>query len=779
MNISDDAIADSARDLYRHLEARIPGAAAVPDGAARTGRVHFGKLAPLADTRALWQAIAAAGWLGILVAEQRGGLGLAERDLLTVAQEAGRHPRQPALIVAAAQVSSCLDACDSEAGARMRRRFLEGELLAGLAWQERLGALDEEAPQLRWSEEPGGYGRLSGCKIAVSPLAAADAWLVLAAGAQGPVLVQVNRGTPGLHLRPDECADGSDIGTLEFEDVRVEPGHCLLIGTPALAAVQHACDRARLVQSAMLVGGSSELLQRTLEHLRTRVQFGRPLGSFQALQHRCADMYLDISVSRACLEEILTELADEPDRLARLASRAKARCAAMGIRLARTAIQLHGAIGATDELSVSGFFRRALHLSAWLGNATAHQQRWYRLRPTRAEREFRPRAPYPPEAPLEELDEAQFRTAVRDFLEANFPPELRFLPRNAKWSEWQPFFHTLGRRGWAAPAWPKEHGGLALPQERLLAMFEEQERFGVPRAPTESSVGMLGQLLIRFGTEAQKQRFLPGILTGRTIWCQGYSEPNAGSDLASLRTRARQEGDHFVINGQKIWTSMAAEATHMFALVRTRDEGPKQAGISFVLIDMETPGITVRPIRDMAGHDKFCEVFFDEVRVPSDNLVGELHGGWALAKALLGFERVTVGTPNNARVALYQLESLGQARGLFKDSAFTQRFAALELDTLDVGALYSHFAAYIRRGDELPASVGMCKIWATETCERITAATVEAAAEDGQSMGTLDLGGERIGTAGAHMTALYGFIYAGTNDVQRNILARQVLHLPD
>lgn len=777
------AFADSARSIFEHLERDAPAAEPGSHGrrigvSAGGGRnkVEYGSPVPLADARALWKAMADAGWLGILVPESRGGLGLGETEVLAICEVSGGYPRQPALLVAATQLASCLgDACEPRAAALLQD-FLSGRLMAGLAWQEQSGHLEEDAPLTLLRTEPTGMV-LSGRKIAVGPLVDSDGWIVLAGSEHGPVLVWVARAADGVHFDADHCTDGSDIGTLLLHCVRVTPTDILAQGSQVTQIVAHACDRARLAQAAMTVGLADAVLKRTLEYLRTRVQFGKALGSFQALQHRCVDAFMEIEVARACLADVLRALTGN-SRLAYLASRAKARSAAMGICVTRTAMQLHGAIGVTDELQISRFFKRALHLSAWLGNASTHRRRCFRLRPQRDGVDGQEATSYPFEGVLDDMDERQFRAAVRDFLKENFPKQLRFLPRNARWSEWKAWFQVLGRKGWAAPAWPKEYGGLALSQDRLLALVEEQESFGVPRAPTDASIGMLGPLLIRFGSEYQKKAFLPGILSGETIWCQGYSEPNAGSDLASLRTIARLEGECFVVNGQKTWTSVAAEATHMFALVRTRESGPKQAGISFLLIDMTSPGLTVRPIRDMAGHDKFCEVFFDDVRVPREHLVGPLHDGWMVAKALLGFERVTVGNPSQCRVALYQLESLALEHGLFADAAFAQRFVELELDTLDVGALYSAFLAYIKRGDELPASVPLAKLWATETCQRITAFTMEAAAEDGANTNTLELAAGRVNTVGPHMGAIFSFIFAGTNDIQRNILARQALHLP-
>jgi len=255
-------------------------------------------------------------------------------------------------------------------------------------------------------------------------------------------------------------------------------------------------------------------------------------------------------------------------------------------------------------------------------------------------------------------DEA-FRAEARAFFEGEFPEEFKFLPRRMRWSECRDWYLKLSKKGWIAPNWPREHGGMGLSPSKLLIYFEETERAGVGRMP-DQGITMVGPTLIRFGNDAQRARYLPKIIAGDAIWCQGYSEPNAGSDLASLRTEALPDGDDYVINGSKIWTSMAHDATNIYVLARTdRQAKKKQEGISFFLVDMKTPGITLRTIRNIAGHEEFCQVFFDNVRTPKENLVGELHKGWTIAKGLLGFERLNIGSP---RRPLQALRKTGNAR---------------------------------------------------------------------------------------------------------------------
>ena len=241
----------------------------------------------------------------------------------------------------------------------------------------------------------------------------------------------------------------------------------------------------------------------------------------------------------------------------------------------------------------------------------------------------------PQEQDWNALADDEFRHIIRSEFEANYPQELRFLPFRPPFEMVSAWWKRMSAKGWIAPFWPAKYGGMGLEARKALIYHEEVERWGIPRFQ-DHGIQMVGPVLIEWGTEAQRRRFLPPILACEHIWCQGYSEPGSGSDLASLQTKAVLDGDDFVINGQKIWTTMAHDASHIFILVRTDPDAKKQEGISFVLADMDQPGITVRPIPDMSGYAEFCEVFFDDVRTPRDNLVGELNKGWTVAKSLLG-----------------------------------------------------------------------------------------------------------------------------------------------
>ena len=375
------------------------------------------------------------------------------------------------------------------------------------------------------------------------------------------------------------------------------------------------------------------------------------------------------------------------------------------------------------------------------------------------------------------LSDADFRADVRRFFEAEYPEELRNLPHRPFYAEIKYWHEKIHARGWVAPAWPAEYGGMGLNATKLLIFYDEQQRWGVVRG-RDMGVQMVGPLITKFGTQAQKDYWLPRILSCEDIWCQGYSEPGSGSDLASLRTSAVIDGDDFIINGQKTWTTMAHDASHIFMLVRTDPDAPKkQQGISFVLMDMDQPGVTVRKITTLAGEDEFCEVFFDDARTPVANMVGEINNGWSMAKALLGFERIFIGSPNLAQNALNQLEVFARGRGALDDAQFRDRFAELALDVEDHAALYTRFADQLKRGETLGADVSMLKIWVTETYQKITELMIEAAGPDGATLGPLQVGNVGVDVLASFYKARPTTIYGGSNEIQRNILSKAVLGL--
>ena len=377
---------------------------------------------------------------------------------------------------------------------------------------------------------------------------------------------------------------------------------------------------------------------------------------------------------------------------------------------------------------------------------------------------------------LDRLDDEAFRAVVREWIAANYPEPIRNPPKRLHWHENKPWFMALAAQGWLAPGWPRRYGGMGLSPGRQLIMVEEQERYGCARI-SDFGIIMLGPLLIHFGSEDQRQRFLPPILTGEHIWAQGYSEPNAGSDLASLRCEAVIDGDDYIVNGQKTWTTLGMDANWMFMLVRTNKEVRKQEGISFLLVPMDSPGITVRPIINLDLHDEFCEVFFDSVRVPRANLVGQPDKGWSMAKSLLGFERIFLGSPKQSEYALSRLRNMADVLGLWADPVFQDRYTRVDLDLADLKCLFGTFAGRLRRGETLGPDVSMLKVIQTELFQKITDLMLEVA---GGHAALLDpVGGPGgLNPASLSIQSRPSSIYGGSNEIQRDILAKTVLDLP-
>jgi alkylation response protein AidB-like acyl-CoA dehydrogenase len=348
------------------------------------------------------------------------------------------------------------------------------------------------------------------------------------------------------------------------------------------------------------------------------------------------------------------------------------------------------------------------------------------------------------------------------------------------WPEQIAFLKTLAARGWVAPAWPVDYGGLGWSHINQMIFSEELSYAGAPDAGRVFSVGMIGPTLIVHGTDAQKRDHLPRITAGEVVWCQGYSEPGAGSDLAALQCRAVRDGDDYVVNGQKIWTTGAHHADWCFLLVRTNPDAPKHRGISFLLVDMKTPGITVRPIVNMAGAHEFNEVFFEDVRVPAANRVGEENNGWYVAMTLLDFERSNVASiAGNQRTLELLLGYAHEHRpGGASFPVLRHRLADLWIAN-ETGRLLSYRTAWMQESGRVPNyEASAIKIFATELAQRITNFGVGVmglrGALEPESAGAVHSGVIEKG----HLSNVAPTIYSGSSEIQRNIIAQRGLGLP-
>ncbi|MCC7079165.1 MAG: acyl-CoA dehydrogenase [Burkholderiales bacterium] len=732
--------------------------------------------------RELWRRMAGMGWAGILVPEKFGGAGLGFAHMRIVAQGLARVLAPEPLIATAVLAARAMVHGTNEALQQAQLPALAaGERMVALAWQDGPEPPGSDARATAALADGEGFV-VSGTKRYVVPADGVDAYIIAARTREDPLLLWVPADSAGLRTEAQLRSDGTYCQTLDLDGVRVPAAHVLASGDAAQAALARAIDEANALVAAELLAGMERALAIALDYLQTRVQFGRAIGSFQALQHRAVDLWMQKELAIGAVDDAMRALdtAHDARQRALAVSRAKSRCADAALLITRESIKLHGAIGYADECDVGQYLQRALVLSAWLGNGANHRRRYARLadalpRITRSTPHATPESP--PDTDWNALCDEAFRHEVRSFFEAYYPSELRYLQRRARWSETRDWALLMSKKGWIAPAWPREHGGMGLTPAKFIIFVEEQERWGIARAP-DMGILMLGPVLIRFGTEAQKRAYLPKIIACEHVWCQGYSEPNAGSDLASLKTSAVADGDDYVINGSKIWTSGALDADHMFMLARTDASAKRQEGISFFVLDLKTPGIRMRPIRNLSGQEEFCQEFFDDVRIPKENLVGELNKGWTVAKALLGFERLNNGSPRRVQYPLLKLASIARARGVWEDAEFQSKYTQLRLDAADLASAYQRFAEVVRQGGTPGPESSFLKVWSGETLQRLAQLSVETAGEDGAIRGVLDFDDDAVDILGSFYHLFGATTASGTNDIQRNIIAKRVLALP-
>ncbi|MEP4486756.1 MAG: acyl-CoA dehydrogenase family protein [Halioglobus sp.] len=392
---------------------------------------------------------------------------------------------------------------------------------------------------------------------------------------------------------------------------------------------------------------------------------------------------------------------------------------------------------------------------------------------------------------MSELD--QFRQETRTWLEANCPEPMRQPvsgfediynggripemdhPDQKVWCD------RMAEKGWTVPHWPKEYGGGGLSAEEVKVLKQEMSRIGARQALDSFGISMLGPALLQFGTEEQKLEHLPPICRGEIRWCQGYSEPNAGSDLASLATRAEDKGDHYLINGQKVWTSYADKADWIFCLVRTDNTGTKHEGISFVLFDMDQPGVEARPIKLISGSSPFCETFFDNARADKVNLIGEEGKGWTIAKYLLTHEREMISGMGGA-----PKKSLGEAavemmgadeQGRLSNGILRQNLAQYQLDTVAFGATMARIGDEVKSGQGLGPASSIFKYYGTELNKRRNELNLAVGGEEALGWeGEAYRGGQVVRD---WLRSKGNSIEGGTTEVQLNIVSKRVLGLPD
>ena len=385
-------------------------------------------------------------------------------------------------------------------------------------------------------------------------------------------------------------------------------------------------------------------------------------------------------------------------------------------------------------------------------------------------------------------DPDQFRAETRTWLEANCPAEMREPMRGEKDLCWggrhfefqspaqKQWLDVMASRGWTVPDWPRDYGGGGLSAAETKILKEEMRDLGCRVPLTSFGISMLGPALLKYGNEEQKKRFLTEIARGEIRWCQGYSEPGAGSDLAGLQTKAEDKGDHYLVNGQKVWTSYADQADWIFCLVRTSSES-KHGGISFLLFDMESPGVSTRPILLISGNSPFCETFFDDVKVPKDQLVGEVDKGWDVAKYLLGHEREMIsgmglGSGIGTGASGVMLGPVARP----DDPLLRAEIAAFDVDALAFAAMSERFIDQLKAGEAHPAMPSVMKYTGTELNKRRNELVMAAGGSDALEWESERSRGGK--SARDWLRSKANSIEGGTSEIQLGIVAKHILRLP-
>lgn len=549
----------------------------------------------------------------------------------------------------------------------------------------------------------------------------ATIFLVMAEVEGKKVLFAVPADIAGLSREAINTIDGSDFADLCFNSVLLQD-QPLVSGEDVSRHLKWARDRTAALLCADAVGAMSALLEKTSSYTKLREQFGKPLRAFQVVDHFLADMQILVEESRSAMLLAIGNIDAGIEQRCRALAAARVKIGESGRRVAYLAIQLHGAMGVTNELDIGSYVKRLMAFDVTIGTRNKYLEDYIRLLHSdfvlacHAHEQKNEGVPNFCLSP----DMLDIKQKMVNILEKYLPADVAMAQRltttvfaeptvSCRWQS------ALSQHGMAATSWPKEFGGTGWgPEERYIWAHESVSRF----APIISPIGLalVGPVLMNFGTIQQKNRYLPKIIDGSEIWCQGFSEPGAGSDLAALSMRAVREGNEYIITGTKIWTTHAHYAHQMAALVRTGKPGGRRDGISFIIIDMQSIGIQIRPIMTIGGDHEVNQVFFDDVRVPAENLVGEEGKGWEIAKFLLDNERGGEIMSAGHRVLLNELRETA-FKYKEKSNGFWHELSkiSIDIDVLEVMEIRNLFSLVESR-----AIASILKLRASEIQQALT-----------------------------------------------------------
>jgi alkylation response protein AidB-like acyl-CoA dehydrogenase len=715
------------------------------------------------------------GLHGLAVPEEFGGSGAGPVELGVVFEEMGAALYGGPFLSTIALAGSALQQIgDPDATADYLPGIAAGTTTATLAWA---GAAPSQSTLT--AERSAGGWRISGRAPIVVDGASAELILVAATTAAGRSLFAVHGADTGVTRTQLTAMDSTRrLATLGFADV---PARLLGIDGQATQPLRRTLDLAALYLAAEQLGGADRVLAMAVEYAKTRVQFGRPIGSFQAIKHRLADMLVDVESTRSVVQHGLWTAAHEPENLHVAASLARTIAADAYQVVAANNVQIHGGIGFTWEHPAHLYLKRAKSSQLLLGSPTQHRARLARLIGLTAVAES-------PNATSDTTPGTSPDAAVLDDELTRFLRD-HPVPDPADVGADRAFREARFDAGLAVVSLAEGHGGRGLDSSLQTVVEQRMIREGAADHTGRNVVG-LGMTLPTIhahGTEAQKTRHLRPCFSGAEIWCQLFSEPGAGSDLAGLATRAVLDGDHYVVDGQKVWTSLGHVAHWGILLARTDPDVPKHLGLTYFLLDMRTPGVEVRPLRQLTGEAEFNEVYFTGVRVPVANVLGEVGDGWRVAMTTLSNERISIGARPTERgsgpiAQLIEVFRGAQAAGRLEAAASEQ---VMLLWTRAEAARLTNARAAAQIGRRAGPEGSIAKLQMAEINKAIYELCVDLSGNDGlliddyaETAPAVSAVHGSTDVRKAWLRSLANSLEGGTSEILRNVVGERVLGLP-
>ena len=732
----------------------------------------------LAASKTLTAELAAQGWMSAALPAAYGGQGLSYLALCGIAEELGRALAPTAI---GSSMFLAAEAILTHGDEAQRRQYLprlaDGSVIGALAIAEGPGALTESGIGCQYEA-----GRLSGTKIAVADGQQADIAVVAARGATGVQLVVADLRAAGVVRTPAVSLDPTrPIATIQFRSVPASA----LGGAVGWEAVQLVLDRAAVLFAFEQLGTADAALAMARDYALQRVAFGRKIGSFQAIKHKLADVYIANELARANGHYAAAVLAAGGVGLPLAAATARvAACEALE-RAARENMQTHGGVSATWAHDCHLYYRRARHLATCIGSVHQWRQRSASL--LVAEHEAGGGAA--PDNAADTPAEAAFRRQVRDWIEAHSPDFLMGPGVTAA--------DRLRRgRGWMAKKAAAGYVGISLPQgiggqgrspvDEIIFVEEENRAFigNYDESFGGNLVGMAVPTMLTHAQPGWAEKLIAPTLSGEFLWCQLFSEPGAGSDLAGIRTRAVRAGTDWIINGQKIWTSGAQNAHWGLLLTRSDPTLPKHQGLTYFLVDMKSPGIKVRPLKQISGRSDFNEVFFTDVRIPDSQRLGEVNGGWLVAMTTMMNERLSLMTePSTSRDIVAPLIRCAartmspQGGSMTEDSLFLDKLASYHVAIAGMRHVRAGIRAMLGRGLVPGAEATIGKVTTARWLQEMCGFAMDMMGVAGESV-DIEADRDLAAIQESYLLAIGYRIGGGTEEIAKNIISERLLGLP-